>query len=225
MTDFTAPIDDILFSLRHVAQADSTPDWDDEMSGDILTHFANFATDVLAPINAVGHEQGAKLIDGRVQMPDGFGAAYKELAEAGWQGLSAPDQFDGMIGHPLLACAVSEVFSGANHSMQMVCNLVPGAISTLMQFGSDTQKQNWVPRLASGELLSTMCLTEAGAGSDLSAIRCKAVTVVSKGCHCFCVRQTWMVKETRFLSPGLKRRWGFMPLQPARWRLMVRMRN
>ena len=76
---------------------------------------------------------------------------------------------------PVIATGVSEVFSGANHAMQMVCNLVPGAISTLLRFGSEAQQQVWVPKLASGEVLSTMCLTEPGAGSDLSAIRTRAV--------------------------------------------------
>ena len=56
----------------------------------------------------------------------------------------------------------------------MVCNLVPGAISTLMKFGSEAQQHTWIPRLVSGDVLSTMCLTEPGAGSDLSRIRTKA---------------------------------------------------
>ncbi len=76
---------------------------------------------------------------------------------------------------PLVAAGVSEVFSGANHSLQMVCNLVPGAISTLLNFGSPAQCDHWLPKLTSGQALSTMCLTEPGAGSDLSAIRTKAI--------------------------------------------------
>jgi alkylation response protein AidB-like acyl-CoA dehydrogenase len=69
---------------------------------------------------------------------------------------------------------VSEVFSGANHAVQMICTLVPGAISTLLKFGTEAQQAQWIPRLASGEVLSTMCLTESGAGSDLSRVRTKA---------------------------------------------------
>ena len=69
---------------------------------------------------------------------------------------------------------MSEIFSGANHAMQMVCNLVPGAINTLLRFSTVPQQQAWIPRLAAGEALLTMCLTEPGAGSDLSRIRAKA---------------------------------------------------
>ena len=174
MTAFKAPTEDILFSLQHVAGADTLDDWDAELASDILGHFAGFAEGVIAPLNAVGDRQHARLTNGRVKMPEGFGAAYAQLAGDGWQGLTAPERFGGMAASPLIAAAVSEVFSGANHALQMVCNLVPGAISTLLKFGSPAQQDHWIPKLASGDTLSTMCLTEAQAGSDLSAIRCRA---------------------------------------------------
>ncbi|SFK05238.1 acyl-CoA dehydrogenase family protein [Celeribacter neptunius] len=174
MTPFKAPVDDILFCLREVAGADRLPDWDAEMAEGILEHFAGFAEGVIAPLDEPGDAQGCALQDGRVTMPDGSKPAFDQLAEGGWQGLTAPEDFGGMGQNALLAAGVSEIFSGANHAMQMVCNLVPGAISTLMKFGTEAQKQYWIPRLAAGETLSTMCLTEPGAGSDLSRIRTKA---------------------------------------------------
>ncbi|MBF9030019.1 acyl-CoA dehydrogenase [Rhodobacterales bacterium HKCCE3408] len=175
MTDFAAPLDDILFSLRHVAGAGRVPDWDDETAEEVLGHFASFAEGVLAPLNAVGDRQGARLENGRVRMPDGFAQAYRQLADGGWQGLTAPEEFGGMGLSPLIAAGVSEIFTGANHALEMVCGLVPGAIATLLRFGTEAQQAEWIPKLASGEVLSTMCLTEPGAGSDLSRIRCKAV--------------------------------------------------
>ena len=150
------------------------PDWDAGTAADILGHFAGFAQGVIAPLNAVGDHTGARLVQGRVRMPDGFAAAYAQLAEGGWQGLTAPEAYGGMGLSPLIGAACSEVFSGANHAMQMVCNLVPGAINTLLRFGTEAQKTAWIPKLASGAVLSTMCLTEPGAGSDLSAIRTQA---------------------------------------------------
>ncbi|WP_439122774.1 acyl-CoA dehydrogenase family protein [Marivita sp.] len=175
MIDFTAPTDDILFSLRHVAGAESVAAWDDMLVADVLGHFAKFAEGVLAPLNAVGDVQGARLENGRVRMPDGFADAYQQLVDGGWQGLTAPERFGGMAQSALVAVGVSEIFSGANHAMQMVCNLVPGAIDTLLHFGTPAQQETWIPQLAAGDVLSTMCLTEAGAGSDLSQIRCKAI--------------------------------------------------
>jgi alkylation response protein AidB-like acyl-CoA dehydrogenase len=175
MIPFASPTDDILFSLGAVARAERLDNWDADLAQEILTQFGRFAEAELAPLNAVGDQQGCRLENGRVRMPDGFAAAYTALAENGWQSLAAPEEFGGMDISPVIASGVFEVFSGANHSMQMVCNLVPGAIATLKRFGTDAQKAEWIPRLAAGEVLSTMCLTEAGAGSDLSRIRCRAV--------------------------------------------------
>ena len=174
MTPFKAPVEDILFSLNRVAGANGLPLWDADLCAEILNHFATFAEDKIAPLDEPGDKQGCVLTDGQVSMPDGFSEAYSLLAEGGWQGLTAPEAYGGMAQNPLVAAAVSEVFAGANHSLQMVCNLVPGAISTLLRFGTEVQQQSWIPRLASGDTLSTMCLTEPGAGSDLSRIRAKA---------------------------------------------------
>ncbi|MEN8833769.1 MAG: acyl-CoA dehydrogenase family protein [Pacificibacter sp.] len=174
MIPFKSPTADILWSMTHVADAARVDHFDADMTGEILEHFSSFAEGVLAPIDEHGDAQGCQLTDGKVTMPDGYKDAFEQLSEGGWQGLTAPEDFGGMEMDHLTAAAISEVFSGANHALQMVCNLVPGAISTLMRFGTDAQKQAWIPRLASGEVLSTMCLTESGAGSDLSRIRTKA---------------------------------------------------
>jgi len=133
MISFKAPVDDILFSLNHVAGAADLPDWDADLTAEILLHFAAFAEGEIAPLDAPGDAQGCRLEEGSVSMPDGFGKAFTALAEGGWQGLSAPEEFGGMAQSPLTCAAVSEVFSGANHAMQMVCNLVPGAITTLLR--------------------------------------------------------------------------------------------
>ena len=174
MIPFSAPVDEILFSVQHIAKAGRLHDWDAGTAAEILGHFAGLAEGVIAPLNAVGDRVGAQLVQGRVRMPDGFAAAYAQLAEGGWQGLTAPEAYGGMGLSPLIGAACSEVFSGANHAMQMICNLVPGAISTLLRFGTESQKTTYIPNLASGAALSTMCLTEPGAGSDLSAIRTQA---------------------------------------------------
>ncbi|MFY0617666.1 acyl-CoA dehydrogenase family protein [Shimia sp.] len=174
MTKFIAPVEDILLSLEKVAGADSLPEWDRDLASEILSHFGAFAEGVIAPLNERGAQQSCQLENGRVHMPDGFKDAFEQLAEMGWQGLTAPEHHGGMEQSALVAAGVSEIFSGANLSMQMVCNLVPGAISTLRRFGNAEQQSEWIPKLAAGEALSTMCLTEPGAGSDLSRIRTKA---------------------------------------------------
>lgn len=51
MIPFAAPVDDILFSLRHVADVARLPDWDGELAEGIITHFASFAEGVIAPLD------------------------------------------------------------------------------------------------------------------------------------------------------------------------------
>jgi alkylation response protein AidB-like acyl-CoA dehydrogenase len=177
MKPFTSPLQDILFSLNHIADAADLADWDPELASEIGTHFAAFAEEQFAPLNEHGDRQGCRLVDGRVYMPDGFSQAYRACAEQGWPGLTAPGAFGGQGLDATVLAITSEIFSGANHSLQMVTGLVPGAISTLLEFGSDEQQERYVPSLASGETLATMCLTEPDAGSDLSRIRCRAERV------------------------------------------------
>ncbi len=174
MTPFKAPLDDILFTLTHVAGADSLPDWDADFAAEIGAHFAAFAEGEIAPLDEPGDRQGCTLTDGRVHMPDGFADVYRAYAEQGWPGLTAPEDFGGQGQGALMLAITSEVFSGANHSLQMVTGLVPGAIRTLLRFGTEDQKARHIPPLASGEALATMCLTEPPAGSDLSRVRCRA---------------------------------------------------
>ena len=174
MKDFTAPTDEILFSLHQVADAGKTGTHDPDLAADILGQFAAFAEQVIAPTNRVGDQQGCRLENGRVRTPDGFADAFRQSAEGGWLGLTVPEEFGGMGLDRLVAAGVSEISTGANHALQMATGLLPGAVSTLLRFGTADQKHRWIPRLAEGRTLNTMCLTEAGAGSDLSRVRTKA---------------------------------------------------
>ncbi len=172
--EFHAPVDDIIFTLNALGAKD-LPDWDENLAQELAGHFANFAQTVLAPLNSSGDLQGCRFENGRVAMPDGFKAAYQSLAEDGWQGLNIAEEFGGQGLSAIYLGMTSEIFSGANHALQMITGLVPGAARTLERFGTEAQKAAFIPRLASGEMLATMCLTEPEAGSDLSRIRCRAV--------------------------------------------------
>lgn len=174
MKPFSTPIADILFSLNDIAGAHRIADWDADLAAELAGHFAAFAEGEIAPLDEPGDSQGARLENGRVRLPDGFKQAYAAYVEQGWPGLTAPENFGGQAMGGAVAAIVSEIFSGACHSMQMVAGLVPGAIRTIMTFGTDDQKTRMIPPLASGDWLATMCLTEPGAGSDLSRIRCRA---------------------------------------------------
>jgi len=193
MKPFSAPLDDILFSLNHVAGAAELPHWDADLAAEIGAHFAAFAEDQFAPLNEPGDRKGCRFEAGRVRMPSGFKAAYEAYREQGWPGLSGPEAYGGQGLDATVLAITSEIFTGANHSLQMVTGLVPGAISTLMNFGTEAQQARFLPSLVSGEALATMCLTEPEAGSDLSRIRCRGEEQGS----------TWRISgEKIFISGG-----------------------
>ncbi|MCM2396640.1 acyl-CoA dehydrogenase family protein [Rhizobium sp. S95] len=171
MIPFEAPVEDILFSLQHVARAGRIPGWDDDLVQEVIRQFARLAEGVVAPADDAADREGCRLEDGRVHMPAGLVAAYASFAEQGWPGLSIPEEAGGQgMPAPVLG-AVTEIFAGASHALQMIAGLVPGASRTLVDYGTPDQQERWLPRLASGDWLATMALTEPGAGSDLSGIR------------------------------------------------------
>ena len=174
MKPFTAPLSDILFSFEHLADASRLQEWDGVLYREIAQHFATFAEQEIAPIDEHGDQQGCTLRNGRVTMPDGFKDVYAAYIDQGWPSLTAPEFFGGQGMSPVVLAMTSEIFSGACHSLQMVTGLVPGAIRTLVRFGTDKQKARFIPQLASGQTLATMCLTEPNAGSDLSQVGCRA---------------------------------------------------
>ena len=174
MTAYCAPLDDILFSLNAVAGAGRIPDWDSDLAAELGGHFAAFAEGMIAPLDESGDRDGCRLENGRVRMPGGFGAAWSAYRDQGWPGLTAPEEFGGQGMGPTMQGIVSEIFTGACQGLQMTAGLVPGAIRTLLHFGSDAQKARLIPPMAAGDWLATMCLSEPGAGSDLSRVRCRA---------------------------------------------------
>ncbi|MCB1438991.1 MAG: acyl-CoA dehydrogenase family protein [Nitratireductor sp.] len=193
MKPFKAPVEDILFSLEHVANAARLPEWDGELVSQIVQHFAEFAEGEIAPVDEPGDIEGCRLEDGRVKMPNGFAEVFRSYAEQGWTGLSVPEAYGGQgMGGPVLA-ATSEIFTGACHSLQMVTGLVPGMVRTLLDFGTEAQREVYIALLAEGKLLATMCLTEPGSGSDLSTVRTRAVADDGK----------WLITgEKIFISGG-----------------------
>lgn len=174
MIPFKAPIDEIIFSLEHVAEANRIPGWDSQLVQDIIQHFGHFAEGEIAPLNEQADQQGCRVENGLVYTPTGFKEVYQQFIEQGWNGLSIPESYEGLdLPAPVLG-AVSEIFSGACHALQMIVGLVPGAVRLLTHFGTEQQQQEYIALLASGKWLATMCLTEPNAGSDLSGIRTKA---------------------------------------------------
>jgi len=181
MTDYKAPLRDhefVLFELLNYEQHYESLGLGETASADtvraILEESAKFCENVIAPLNAVGDQQGCSLKDGVVTTPDGFKEAYKQFVEAGWPSMSHSEEYGGQ-GLPLsLGFGLNEFLGTANWSWSMYPGLSDGAMKTLDSHGTDEQKETYLTKLIEGSWTGTMCLTEPHCGTDLGMLRTKA---------------------------------------------------
>lgn len=170
----TTTLDDVLFTLSAVCTPFNDATWSPEGVREVLGAFAEFVETEVAPTNASADRTGARLVAGRAEVPAELHAVYAKYVELGWQGLALPEAHGGIGAPDPVVAASLEMLCGANHGFQLLVGLVPGAARAIAARGTPEQAERYVSQLASGEALATMCLTEPGAGSDLSAIRTRA---------------------------------------------------
>lgn len=181
MLSYKAPLRDIRFLMnevfdfqKHYSTLDNGKNADPETVDMILEGFADFAQDVLAPIYQPADAQGCRFKDGQVTTPDGFKEAYQQFVEGGWQGISYPEEFGGMNLPMSMNLIKSEMMGTANWPWAMYPGLTIGSVNTILQYGTKEQKATYLPKLVSGEWSGTMCLTEAGCGTDLGQMKTAA---------------------------------------------------
>jgi butyryl-CoA dehydrogenase len=128
----------------------------------------------------------------------------KKIADLGCCGMLMPEEWGGpgldTVSYVLMIEEVARVYTAMSTALGVTNSAVQ---IPLLQFGTDTQKQKYLKRLASGEILGSFCLTEAAAGSDAAGIQATATRCASQGCHpeqsegsAFCYRlngaKTWV---------------------------------
>lgn len=173
---------DIQFLLTEVLQAPARwqalapfADTDGELAAQVLDEAAKFVDSAIAPLQRSGDEEGCRFDAGKVHTPAGFRDAYQAFWQAGWPSLSCAPE-DGGQGLPaVLECVLFEWLAGANHGWTMAPGLLHGAYECIKHHASDELKAQYLEKVATGEWLATMCLTEAHAGSDLGLVRTRGV--------------------------------------------------
>lgn len=125
----------------------------------------DFCANEIAPKAAERDEQG--------RFEDGLVA---KLAEMGLMGLYVPEEYGGAgldcVSYAMAveelsrACGATGILMSAHHSL---------CVDPILHFGTDAQKQKYLPKLCSGEYVGCFSLTEPGSGSDAGAARCEAV--------------------------------------------------
>ena len=150
---------------------------DQPLMAQVLDEAGKFVAEVVAPLSREGDEVGCRWQAGAVTTPPGFRDAYQAFVAAGWPALACAEE-DGGQGLPwVLEGVLYEWLAAANHGWTMAPGLLHGAYECLRHHGSDALKTAYLPQVARGEWLATMCLTEPQAGSDLGLVRTQAVPV------------------------------------------------
>lgn len=182
MSEFRPPVADLTFALENVvgydqvAQLPGFEHADIDTVVEILSEAGDFMAEVVAPTNRAGDLEGSRLnADGTVTTPTGFKEAYAAFVEAGWGSVPLPEEFGGGGFPRTIGLALQELEMEANMAFSLAPLLTQGAIEALLGYGSDEQKQQWLPKMVSGEWAGTMNLTEPQAGSDVGALTTKAV--------------------------------------------------
>jgi acyl-CoA dehydrogenase len=177
---YRAPVADIAFALKHATgfgpalAAGLYGDLTEDVVDAVLAEAGRFASDVLAPLNAVGDRHGTPLRDGVVTTPPGWRQAYRDWAAGGWNALAAPAQWGGQELPQALNAACLEMWNAASMAFGIGPLLTMAGVEALVHHGSDALKRTYLPKLVSGEWMGTMQLTEPQAGSDVGALRTKA---------------------------------------------------
>ena len=181
MHEYQAPLADMRFVLRELVDFKLLADLPgfEEMTLDlaesVLEEAGKFAGGVLSPLNRSGDVQGARWQDGQVLTAGGWKQAYTRFTADGWSALSCPAQFGGQNLPRVLSALIEEMWNGANVAFALCPMLTRGTVDAIELRGSEALQRTYLAKLVSGEWAGTMNLTEPQAGSDLAAVRTRAV--------------------------------------------------
>ena len=182
MPEFNAPLRDMRFVLHEVFDAPALwarlPTLAEHVDADtadaILQEAAKVTSQLIAPLNRSGDEEGAQWHAGKVSTPQGFKAAYDTYIEGGWVGLSGNPDFGGLGMPKMLAVQFEEMLYAANSSFALYSALTSGACLAIDAHASTMLKETYLPPMYEGRWAGSMCLTEAHSGTDLGLIRTRA---------------------------------------------------
>ena len=181
MTVYKVPQQELQFVLEHLvnySELCTLPGFEEsgqDMVAAILPEAAKFFEQVVAPTNWASNTQPAYLESDRVMTSPALDGVYQQMVEAGWCSLSGATKYGGAGFPGVIDAVVQEMLQSANVGFSLLPTLTRGVIRALNSYGSEQQKDQYLEKLISGVWSGTMNLTESQAGSDLSAVKTKAI--------------------------------------------------
>ncbi|MGR7997510.1 acyl-CoA dehydrogenase [Xanthobacter sp. ZOL 2024] len=177
---YRAPVEDVSFFLKTctalpMLMEQGLIDLSFDVVDAVLEEAGKFAATAIEPLDRVADKEGCSLKDGSVTTPTGWKAAYTAWAEAGWSAVTAEEEFGGQHLPTTVTSALTEFWNTASPSFGIGGVLTMGAIEALTAHGTAEQRKTYLEKMVAGVWTGTMNLTEPQAGSDLGALRAKAV--------------------------------------------------
>ncbi|MBN2160985.1 MAG: acyl-CoA dehydrogenase [Spirochaetes bacterium] len=170
----------VLFEMFHVDKLnayDAFSTFDRDAYEATLDLAEKIAMEKVYPVNAEGDRTGARYDPKTksVAVPEGYRAAKSVFDEAGFTGLANDPEWGGTGMPDVMYRAVLEYFFAASLSFTAYVTLAVGAANLVKNFAPAEVKKIYLEKMISGEWGGTMCLTEPDAGSDVGALKTKAV--------------------------------------------------
>ncbi len=166
-----------MLELEKLNRFDAFKDFDRSVYEDTLELAEKIAIQQFYPTNAEGDKTGLKFDPktGEVKVPESFKKGFNAYIESGFHSLALPQQMGGMGLPSSISMACAEYFNAGNTALTMYCGSITGALAIIAPFANKELYDMVVPKLLEGKWGGTMCLTEPGAGSDVGALKSKAV--------------------------------------------------
>ncbi|MDG1475212.1 MAG: acyl-CoA dehydrogenase [Porticoccaceae bacterium] len=181
MSGYKAPIQEFMFILDELVGYDEhskRPGYQDvgkDMLEAVLPEAAKFFEHVVAPTNLIADGQKTHIEDRAVVTAPILDGINQQMVDAGWSGLGGSPEYEGSGFPGVVDVVVQEMLQSANMGLSLLPMLTRGVIHALHLYGTKAQKDTYLANLISGVWSGTMNLTEPQAGSDLSAVQCRAV--------------------------------------------------
>lgn len=139
----------------------------------VLEIVGDISANIIAPAAPSVDEEGSRFEDGKVRYARGTREALDQLTKAELMGFTLPRKYDGLNFPTTIYTMAIEMVSRAEASLMNLFGLQDIA-ETINKYGSEAQKQEFLPQFASGAATGAMALTEPDAGSDLQAVNMHA---------------------------------------------------
>ncbi|MBA4070585.1 MAG: acyl-CoA dehydrogenase [Gemmatimonas sp.] len=163
-----------VFDAGALCQRPRFSDYSREAFDAVLSSARGIAADLYATHQKLNDTDEPSVVNGNVVLNPGVKPAYDATAEAGLLAASQDAELGGMQLPHLISIAAYALLDSANAATASYSLLTVGAANLIAAFGSQEQKDTWLPPMFAGKFGGTMALTEPDAGSSLADLRCSA---------------------------------------------------